>query len=196
MKKLIVILAIATTSFASAQAQTSFGIKAGLNGYSLTGDDTDGINFKTKFGGNGGFFANIPLSTQFSLQPEAVFSMEGAKISEGGQTGTFALNYVNVPVLVQFNTTSGFFVEAGPQIGFLTSAKAKADGEEEDLKDGLKSTAFSIALGAGYKLTENVRVNGRYNLGVSNIVDESGSDLKTSGFQIGLSYSFGSSKSN
>ena len=108
---------------------------------------------------NGGALVNIPVSSQFSVQPEVVYSSEGAKATGG----KISLNYVNIPVLFQYNN-SGFYGELGPQLGILTSAKAKPDdGDDTDIKDVLKSTNFSLAIGAGYKLTNRLGFGARYN---------------------------------
>ncbi len=189
MKKLFLVAAITAVGFAS-KAQVTFGVKAGLNIASLTGDDADGLSSLASF--NGGGLVNIPISSQFSVQPELVYSGEGAK-ADGGK---YLFNYINVPVLLQYNNASGFFAELGPQIGLLTSAKVKVDGGgSTDVKDQLKSTNFSVAVGLGYKLANGLGFNARYNLGLVNIVDADGSDLKSSAFQVGAFFSFGGKKS-
>ncbi len=197
MKKVVFVLAIVAIGF-SAQAQVKFGVKAGLNGYNFSGDDADDLNTDTKIGFNVGGLVNVPISTNFSFQPELLFSAEGAKVSEGEDRVNFNLNYVNIPLLAQFNSASGFYAEAGPQIGFLVSAKAdyKINGvsTDEDIKDDLKSTNFSVAIGAGYKLASGLGFGARYNFGLSNISDDNDSDLKVGGFQVGLSYTFGGGK--
>jgi opacity protein-like surface antigen len=58
----------------------------------------------------------------------------------------------------------------------------------------LKSTDFSVGVGAGFNFTPSVGVGLRYNLGLSNISDAENSDLKTGNFSIGLHYNFGASK--
>jgi Outer membrane protein beta-barrel domain len=197
MKKVVLVLAIIAVGF-GAQAQVKFGVKAGLNGYNFSGDDTDGENFKTKIGFNAGGFANIPVGEKFSVQPELIYSVEGAKISEGEDRVNYNMNYINIPVLVQFNSASGFYAEAGPQIGFLTSAKAdtKIGGvsTDTDVKEFFKGTNFSAAIGLGYKLSSGLGFGARYNFGLGNIGEEAGSDIKLGGFQVGLSFSFGGGK--
>lgn len=193
MKKVFLVFAIVIAAV-SVQAQVGVGVKAGLNGYNFSGDDVEGEDFKTKFGFHAGGFVNIPVSSNFSVQPELLYSMEGATQKESGSDINFNLNYINIPVLLQFNSQSGFYAEGGPQIGFLTSAKAETSGVDVDLKEFLKGTNFSFALGAGYRLSSGLGFGARYNLGLSNISDETDSELKTGGFQIGISYKFGAKK--
>ena len=59
MKKLVLIL-VAGVSFASAHAQIQFGVKAGANISTFTGDDADGSKTMANF--NGGVFARIPIA--------------------------------------------------------------------------------------------------------------------------------------
>jgi len=190
MKKIALVL-VAGLSLASAKAQIQFGVKAGANFANVT--KVDGS--KTLVSINGGVLANIPLAGALSLQPEVVYSGQGAK-GDGGKT---TLNYINVPVLVKYSLPVGVFFQTGPQIGFLTSAKDKADGGESvNVKDAFKSTDFSWALGAGYLIPEvNLGFDVRYNLGLTKLgktVDGASSfDGKNTVFQVGVFYLFGGS---
>ena len=195
MKKLLFAIAICTVSLA-AQAQdkgVAFGIKAGPSFYNLNGDDFEEGDMKTGF--HAGVFVNIPLSSMFSFNPELLYNTEGSKIEESGDKVTFNLNYINLPLMLQYNNPGGFYAEFGPQIGFLMSAKAKYEimgvEDEEDVKDEMKSTAFSLGIGAGYDLPAGFGFGARYNFGLSSIVDVEDDDTKSSGFQISLRYKFG-----
>src|SRR5512135_3364883 len=131
MKKLV-LLALTAASFASANAQVNFGIKAGANFATLTGSGVSNVSTLTDF--HGGGFAHIPLFNTFYLQPEIMYSGEGAKTTESGMDFTLNQGYLNVPVLFQYRHSSGFLAETGPQIGFLLSAKVKSGGQSEDVK--------------------------------------------------------------
>ena len=188
MKKVILLFVFASSLIVS-QAQVKFGGKAGLNLSSFSGDDAE--NVKAKVGFNIGALAEIPVGTNFSVKPELVFSTQGAK-AEDLDDAKFNLNYLNVPLLAKYTSASGFFAEAGPQIGFLLSAKAKSDDVDVDVKDQFKSTDFSLALGIGYEMLESgFGVNLRYNLGLSDIPDADDASFKNSVFQIGVFKTFG-----
>lgn len=184
MKKVILVAAIAAFGFA-AQAQTTYGPKAGVNISSLRGDDADGL--KSLVGFHFGGFVNLPIAESLQVQPEVLFSTGGAK------EGDVKLNmsYISIPVMVKYATTSGFFGEVGPQIGFLMSAKAKSGSESEDIKEYFKKTDFGAAIGLGYEHTSGFGGNVRYTLGLSNIGEAEGSDMKTGIFAIGLFYKLG-----
>ncbi|HVU84240.1 MAG TPA: porin family protein [Puia sp.] len=195
MKKLYLLL-LTVFSLAAASAQVQFGVKAGANFSTFTGDNTD--DAKTKVGFNAGALVALPLFNEFSLQPEVVYSGQGFKVSDQGISGTFNANYLNVPVLFKYNNPTGFFLQTGPQIGFLMSAKVKSGGQTEDEKDLFNSTDFSWAFGLGYLVKSvNVGIDARYNLGLSNIAKDSGDEkVKNSVFQVGLFYLFGGGGSN
>jgi len=190
MKKLYLLL-LTVFSLAAASAQVQFGIKAGANFSTLTGDNSSGV--KTKVGFHAGALVSLPLFSEFSLQPEVMYSGEGAKYSDNSVSGTLNSNYLNVPVLFKYNNASGFFAETGPQIGFLLSAKSKFDGQSYDAKSGFKSTDFSWAFGLGYLLKDmNIGFDARYNLGLANIGADSGNGTtKNSVIQVGVFYLFG-----
>ncbi|WP_316636337.1 outer membrane beta-barrel protein [uncultured Flavobacterium sp.] len=165
--KRIILAAIAVMVFGFANAQkTRFGVKGGLNLTSFAGGNY--YNTKSLVGFQLGGFAEIKVIERLSIQPEVLFSTQGAKFN-GGSSGDFdnKLNYINIPVLAKFYITKQFTVEGGPQLGFLVSAKS--DGH--DVKDSYKSVDAGFNFGAGYNFTDNVSVNLRYTIGLSNIGD-------------------------
>ena len=175
MKKLF-FAAVAVMAFGFINAQeTKFGAKAGLNLSNLTGD-AEGNSMKVGFQVGG--FAEIKISEKFAIQPELVYSAQGAKFEEEffGETFEFDLNlgYINVPVLAKYYVAEKFSLEAGPQVGFLISAKAKGEGESEDVKEDFNSLDFGFNLGAGYDVSENINLSLRYTAGLSNIAKDSG----------------------
>lgn len=188
MKKIILTTA-AIFAFGLANAQeVKFGIKAGLNLSNLTGDSEDS---KIKVGFQVGGLVEIKASDKFAIQPEIVYSMQGAKTDIEGMDLKFDLSYLNVPVMAKYYVADGFSLEAGPQIGFLMSAKFKAGGESLDVKDELKSTDFGMNVGAGYNITENINLGVRYTFGLSNINEDSeDGDVKNSNIAFAVAYKF------
>ncbi|PWB25631.1 porin family protein [Flavobacterium sp. HTF] len=198
MKK-IMLTAAAVMAFAFSNAQeTKFGVKGGLNLTNLTGD-VEGTS--SLIGFHVGGFAEIKLTDKFAIQPELLFSTQGAKIEETFFDESYEydtkLNYLNIPVLAKFYVTEAFSVEAGPQLGVLLSAKQ--DGE--DVKDFYKSVDFGFNVGAGYNFTENLSVGLRYTIGLSSVFDTPDSDelegfeiedidVKNSVFALSLGYKF------
>ena len=188
MKKLILSAAVALLAITGAQAQVAFGLKGGLNVSNLSGSLINSDEAKSLFGGNGGLFASIPASKNFYIQPEVAYSLEGAQAKSSN--GNTKLNFVNLPVMLKYVTNSGFFVEAGPQLGILTSAKVKSGNITSDIKDQLKSTNFSLGGGIGYKLDPSLAVGARYMAGVSDLTENNGNTLKSNNLSINLFYTF------
>lgn len=211
MKKLFLCAAMAAFAFTSVNAQeVTFGAKAGLNLASLGGDveDVDGL---TSF--HFGAVAEISISEKFSVQPELLYSAQGAKIeesySEVGYTisgeSKLKLNYLNIPIIAKYYVAEGFSVEAGPQLGLLLSAEedweysetfegeTTSESGENDVKDEYKGIDFGFNIGVGYKLNSGLNFAARYNLGLANINDGEGSDdfkINNNVLQVSVGYFF------
>jgi hypothetical protein len=191
MKKLV-FLVFTTGVFFTASAQIQFGVKAGANFATLAGNGSEGATTKVDF--HGGGFVHIPLVNSFFLQPELVYSRQGAKATSDGVVFNINQNYLNIPVLAKYQHSSGLYGETGPQLGFLLSANVSAEGTSQDVKSSYKSTDFSWAFGVGYKIPlMNAGIDARYNLGLSNIAatEVSGYSVKNNVFQLGVFYMFG-----
>ena len=211
MKKLLLVAAVAVFGFTSVNAQeVTFGAKAGLNLASITGDETGDLDGRTSF--HVGAVAEIAISDVFSVQPELLYSSQGAKYeesySEFGYSGkyesTAKFDYINLPIMAKYYVAEGFSIEAGPQVGFLLSAKEEYDytetfegvtesgSEEEDIDDA-SAIDFGVNLGLGYKMESGLNFTARYNLGLSNMYDGEGSDdykNQNSVIQVSVGYFF------
>lgn len=165
----------------SAQAQdqrSTIGLKTGVNFANIGGDaDTD-----MRLGYHLGGFAKIQLSDAVAIQPEILYSLQGYK-TEGASFGgvTFVeeenvnLHYINIPVMFKFYPMEGFNLQVGPQFGYL--AAVTFDGEDVKEESGLQDTDFGLAFGAGFDLND-VQIGARYNLGISDIVDDQDDSFK------------------
>ncbi|MDT0554984.1 porin family protein [Patiriisocius hiemis] len=170
MKKLLVFAAIAVISITSVNAQeTMFGVKAGVNFASIVGDDVEDASSLTGF--NVGAVASIGLSDVIAIQPEVVFSGQGAKDDEDGEFKT-KLGYVNVPVLLSFTVVEGLSLQAGPQIGINITAQDEFDGETEDI-EGVNTLDLSGGFGAQYYLEDiGAFAQLRYTVGFNSIFED------------------------
>lgn len=187
MKK-ILILSLLAFSFSNLQAQApSFGLKVGSNFSNLEVKNGSSSDYIT--GIHLGGLAHVHLSKQWALQPEIVFSGQGGSFTTGSLTNKFALNYINVPVLLQYMFDNGFRLQAGPQIGFLVSAKNKSNSLEADLKNDYKSADVSFPIGLGYLFDSGLGIDGRWVPGISQI-NKTGDATTNNVFQLGLFYQF------
>ena len=184
------VAAILMSATANAQ-HVNIGIKGGLNYYNVHNDN--GVKYDAKAGLHLGLLGHIHLSHELAFQPELLYSTQGGKFSEDNSTTKLNLGYINVPLLIQYMFDNGFRLEAGPQVGFLVNAKAETGNIKVDVKKDIKSTDFALAIGVGYIGASGFGVDARYNLGLSNINENSYSSVKSTnrGFQLGVFYLFG-----
>lgn len=192
MKKFLFITALSLSAMLAKAQHVELGLKAGVNFASIQQSNS---GYKSKTGVNGGLLAHIHLNKSWAIQPELVYSEEGAKYTSNNVKHDLNLNYLNIPVLLQYMTPSGFRLQTGPQIGLLLSAKDEVGDVAIDRKDNLSSTNFSWSFGAGYLLPVGLGFDARYNLGLSNINDVDNSPkTKASVFQLGIFYQFSKSR--
>lgn len=187
MKKLI---AIAFSTFliqiTIAQQASHFGIKGGVNLSTLRNNDA----FKYQTGYHGGIFSHIHLSKHFALQPELMYSLQGAESKNSTIDLRYKLGYLNLPVMIQYMFNNGFRLETGPQASLLVSAKQKINTIETDVKDNLNSFDYGWGFGVGYISKSNFGLDARYNLGLNEVNESGATDLKNGVFQIGIFYQF------
>ena len=189
MKKisvLVVALCITAVSF----AQTAkFGIKAGLNVATLT-DENDELG--SRLGLHAGVLAHIHLARQFALQPEIVYSSQGAKYTITDGEHSLGLDYINIPLQLQYMFNNGFRLQTGPQVGFLVNVKDKLNDTETGnfTSDDFKTVDFAWSAGLGYLTYSGFGVDARYNFGLNNILDAGSASRRNNVFQVGLFYMF------
>lgn len=205
MKKIILsVIVVMLCGFVNAQ-DIKVGVKGSLNLSSWAGD-TRRLNLKPMFGANIGAFAQIKLSDKFDIQPEILYSNQvtkmknvGANIFDIYYTGDLKwnLSYINVPILFKYSVDDKSFIEAGPQVGFLTSAKASTKLTQyspivkQDVKEAFESIDFGFVIGVGYNINQHLIADLRYNIGLSNIAKtESGDDTKIRNCVLALSLAY------
>jgi hypothetical protein len=184
MKKLLILSIVTSLTLVSCSTtqKARIGVKAGANFSTINGDETDNLKTLTAF--HVGAVAEVPVSDNFSVQPELLYSSQGAKYEESeGYDGKFKFDYINVPIMAKFNVSNGLSLEAGPQVGFLMSAKdeysSTGDSGSDDIKDDIKGLDFGLNIGAGLKLDSGINFGARYSLGLSNVNDfEGAGDFK------------------
>jgi hypothetical protein len=191
---LALLAGLSTVAHAQRGGDISLGLKAGASYASFVGAEAgsrDGL-----FGFQGGIFANIGLSRMVAFQPELLYSQKGAKIKDVTNAST-RLGYLDVPLAFHVNA-DGLFFEAGPQVGFLLSAKSEFGPQSIDVKDQLNSVDLGYLFGLGYQRKTGPGIGLRYNGGFSNLPKAytvgnvtTQPHVRNSVFQLYLTYSFG-----
>jgi hypothetical protein len=187
MKKIIVAAILVLGSVgAYAQASLGIGVKGGLNFAKIDGTSSLGDNYESRAGYHFGAFTLIKFG-KVGIQPEVLFSKQGTKVSRPN-TQDFDANfsYINVPIIVKLYTVAGINLQIGPQFGFLS----RAEWNDEDIKGSVKNSDVSLALGAGWDLPFGLKIDARYNLGLTKIDNDPArfSNVKNQNIQVSLGY--------
>ena len=179
-------------------AQVKIGVKAGLNIASLPGDYPSYIANKPIGGFHAGFASEFKLAPKSSIVAEALVSTQGGKTSYNPSTfetvkQTINLTNLNVPVLFRYQVIEKLSVEAGPQIGFVVSAKNKLEytnstdpslnetikldglnngtfvsgGTTYSYQKAIRSVDFSVNVGLTYAVAKDFYLQARYNRGLT-----------------------------
>lgn len=179
------------------QAEVAIGIKAGPNFANIDTESSATANYKNRAGFHGGAFVLFKVA-KIGIQPEVIFSQQGSKVEINSENFESNFSYVNIPVILKLYTIGGINLQAGPQFGFITNAEAPIQEQlggpatVQDVKDRMKSSDFTLALGLGWDLPFGLTVDARYNMGLSKIYDNAPSqqteDAKNQVFQFSLGY--------
>lgn len=206
MKKCVLLLMFTCLSFGYVQAQSvKFGVKAGLNMSNLAvSPELNGPAPSTRLGVHLGGFAQFDLVNSFSVQPELMFSTQGANDEDKDDWQRVKLSYLNFAAPFKYTLENNLHFSVGPQLGFLLGGEF----EKEDKEDGerklhnathlLKGSDLALGLGLGYTLNSGIDLSLRYNLGLNNINHnpadlafyEPGQTIKSRVFQVSVGYIF------
>lgn len=176
MKKLLLLTAVALLSF-TAQAQSiRFGLKAGANFANLDADEVETDNMTSW---HAGAVLELNVLPNFSIQPEALYSSQGAKVDGFDD---FKLDYISVPVLARFYILPDLLsLDAGPQFSFLVNDNV-ADTFET------KSFDFAVLGGATVNLTDSFFAQARYVIGLTEMSEDAKATNKV--IQLSVGYRF------
>ena len=189
MKKIIMILLLVAAINPVIAQNFSGGLKAGVNISNFTGGDFDNVDKQALVGFHAGGFLNFRFGA-ISLQPEVLVSTAGAKFENADSS--FRLIYLSVPVMLKYRTEGGFYLEAGPQVGF----KLSEDITGQTVEDFAKNLDLSVGAGLGFQTKGGLGIGGRYLVGLSKVGDFEPSqgvdpDFKNSVIQLGISFPLG-----
>jgi hypothetical protein len=134
-------LAVALFMFVSLsiQAQTVFGVRAGVNlssiGYVDESDDKQDTEAIPTF--QIGITVDMPVATDFYLQPALLYSGKGFKQDGGWLAGSdnefkAKVSYVELPVNLLYKPqlgTGNLLLGAGPYLAYGTGGKWEAEGQ-------------------------------------------------------------------
>jgi len=187
MKKVILFPLLMVMGIVNAQLQ--FGLKGGVNISNFTGGNFNNIEKSSLVAFHAGGLLRIKFD-HLVLQPEVLFSTQGAKLDDGTTKADYKISYLNIPIMLQWQFKGSFYVEAGPQAGF----KVSEDIPNSTIDEFAKSTDLSIGVGLGFLKSKGLGIGGRYTVGVSKVGDFDSAnidpDFKNGVIQISLLFIF------
>ncbi|MBP4141725.1 PorT family protein [Flavobacterium sp. P4023] len=187
MKKIIILAAVLTFSFTALHAQAvKFGFKGGLNYANQTGSDitVNSKNYKTDAitSYHAGLLVELKLTDGFAIQPELLYSTEGATYKNAIEDFKNELGYLSIPVMAKISLNKAISLDLGPQASFLVSEKNKFDAKNAETFE------FGVAGGLSLNITENFFLQGRYVLGLTDASKEA--QVKNSVLQVSAGFKF------
>ena len=167
-KNMLLAAALLIFGFTNAQ-KTKFGLKAGVDFANVHGKFAGESYHQAETGFYAGGYADITVSNKFHVQPELLY----VSVKE--------MDQIQIPVLARIPLVEDLSLLAGPDFGILVNTV-----------DGIKTFNYGVDLGLTFDLNEEFALDGKYNLGLANLLKDGNSDYssKISGFFFGLSYKF------
>lgn len=186
MRKIALLIALTIFGLTQANAQ-NFGFKGGYNYSSFNGDVAKDNTLKGLSGFYVGALLELPLGDVLSIQPEVIYSRQGAAWEQKDILGEFKkdlkLDYLNIPVMAKVNL-GPLFLQGGVQFGFLvgkpeTSSTVNGLRVTEQVdKDAYASFDFGVGAGLGVNLSQHFFVEARYTHSLTNALDPNNNSLK------------------
>jgi hypothetical protein len=175
----------------AAMAQLNLGIKGGVN---ITKVDGKAFRDEFRYGYHLGGFAEIGLGGKLSIQPEVLWNQYQTRADSSfsniyqnsvniSNYQDVKLNYLTIPLLLNYKLGSLLSLQAGPQYGILLD---QSKNLIQNGKEAFKNGDFSLVGGAQINISK-LRLQGRYVVGLSNISDiDNQNKWKNQGFQLSL----------
>ena len=187
MKKTIFVTVLLVAISMNMQAQlVKFGVKAGVNYANQNGSDitVNSTNYTTSAitSYHAGLIAEIKLGDSFAIQPELLYSTQGATYKNAGEEFRNELGYLSIPVLAKINLNKFVSLELGPQASFLLSERNNFDVKDANTFD------FAVVGGLGLNITKSLFIQGRYGLGLTDASKDA--QVKNSVVQVSAGFKF------
>ena len=192
MKKYIVVIISCVGLFnANAQDKFSLGIKVGQN---FSNVNSVAVDHNTA-SYHGGVSLRFGINEKLGIAPEILLSQTKLETNpsitdvlgnNNLQPETYHLNYLSIPLLVEFKPVNSFSIQAGPQYSILLDQKKDGIG---NASMAFKSGEFAFVGGAKLDLG-GFFLYGRYVVGLQNINElQDQTKWRTTQWQLGVGMS-------
>ena len=203
MHKLVIPILLLVSMYVNSQIR--YGAKGNLQFTNVT--EVHEESDTRAFGIGIGLFAQMPLNdrnNRFFFRPEIIYSQQGEDNGDPYNVKYYQ-SYINVPFMFKYyfpdflffprsrcncpgKLSHEFFVEAGPQVGFLIQEKNKEF--DDKYYGGATKVDFSVGVGVGYSIRRRIELSVRYNYGVTDTYSNYPRLNSTSNLAFTFSYFF------
>lgn len=185
-KTILATIALFAVSTVSQAQLVKFGIKAGVNYANQNGSDitVNSTNYDTDAitSYHAGLVAEVKLTDGFSVQPELLYSTQGATYKNAAEEFKNELGYLSIPVLAKIHLNKTVSIDLGPQASFLLSERNNFD------YNNAETFEFAAVGGLGFNITKHFFLQGRYVLGLTEASKDA--EVKNSALQISAGFTF------
>ena len=192
MKKILMTVAFAALAIAGANAQTKFGVRAGLNHtdqavkeYDIKQETVPRISFYV------GGLVEYAFNDVVLMDAGLTYSNQGYKTKIGD--GKVIDHTLNLPIWFKYHF-AGFRPKAGLYAGYILSQQLKGNGNSKTVdSDSYNHFDYGIGLGAEYNLPNNgLFFEASYNWGLANLQKNGDSKnyINNRVIQVGVGYKF------
>ncbi|MBT1703358.1 porin family protein [Chryseosolibacter indicus] len=160
---LLFLLTCSSISF----AQILYGLKGGvhLSDIAITNYINPDVeeDYSLKAGIHGGIFLSADVAEKVRLSSELQYSKRGVNAIEN-----INLHYISLSLLPQYRFADRFWIEFGPELGYLVSATSKYGNVSN-----VWNNKLDIGLDAGVQteVSDKITVGIRYYAGFSSVID-------------------------
>src|SRR5438105_4723060 len=106
MKKILFLFLFVGTIQISMAQEIALGIKGGLNFATINGSQSFSANYDNRTGYHFGAYTLFKFG-KIGIQPEVLFSKQGAKYTVNTSNFDANFNYINIPVILKLYTVAG-----------------------------------------------------------------------------------------
>ena len=219
-RKILLICSLAFSTIIFAQSTPAFGIRAGLSSARMSGEAANNLNDLLDFtnggittsnhtGFFGGGYVNIPLTSQFSVEPALYYTQKGYELRGelnvkgldflgANANAKLTSNYIDLPVLLKGNF-NGVQVFDGPQISYLAKSDLRTTAgilgfnllnKTMDATEQFNRWDAAVTGGVGYQFSNGLNISAAYDHGLSRADKNKNMEAYNRAFKVGLGISF------
>jgi hypothetical protein len=190
MNKYLIILFLTVAGFSASAQGIKVGPKLGANMGKIDGA---GFDEKYSLGYHVGGFVQINFNKKWGIQPEVLWNQINTDTAtnirqvyqnlRNQDLKNPQLNYLSIPILLNYSPAKVITFQAGPQFGILLN---KSDNLLQNGSNAFKNGDLSLLGGVQLNLLK-LRIYGRYVIGLNDISDVNNTDKwRNQGLQVGL----------